>query len=376
MANPPNKSKSPAIPRPSAPILIPHSEIYFKTNWNARDVSRYVASGAGSHKDGTDVSAAEFSEGMAEEGQKTPIDVRPNPWPKESRAPYAAVTGFRRGAAIALAAKTLEESNAKADPKDRRAPRNSVEAGQVIAYVHEDMTEAQAVVLNAVENLDRLDLASADVAFNVWRIADAIPSATHAEIGRMVGRSQPVISQLMKIKEKVVSDVRQAWRQGGEPRHPLNPMGVCITIDNMIKVAEAPVDRQAEVFQALCAKGGKQGGAGRGNWIEGAKSTAAEIGSMLGTLQRLGHIDASEIDWPDALFGEKPGEPSPVGVKWHKDTAEISETGGLTQKATEARAVLTQAALAAFSAALIVKSDEEVKAEAAAKGNGRTTAQA
>ena len=368
MANGHDKNKkAPSIQRPAAPELIPLSQIYFKLDWNGRDASRYAANGVGGGKEGSDADPALFAEGLAVDGQKTPIDVRLNPWPKESKATYAAVTGFRRGAGIALAVGAFESANAKADPKDRRAPRNSVESGLVIAFVHEEMTEEQAVVLNALENMDRLNLVSADMAFNVWRIADAFgkDNISHKEIGRMVGRSQPVITDLMTIREKVKPEIRLAWRQGGEPRSELNPMGVSLSVENMLKVAAAEGDGQAEFFKKLCETVGtaKKGGPGRGNWLDGAKKEAAAIGAMLGNLERERFINGDLFDWHGMLFGTGPVKAGPVNVKWHKDVSEKSETGGLTTRATEFRAILALAATDAYHAARIVKTDEQVKAE-------------
>jgi hypothetical protein len=370
MSNGHDKKKVPHFPRPEAPLLLPLSEIYFNPDWNARDASRYIGNGASGTKDGPDASALDLAEGMAAEGQKTPIDVRPNPWKsKEHPQPYAAVTGFRRGSAIATAHALLESENSRKDPKDpdRRHPRNSVEAGQVIAFVHEKMDEEEAIILNAIENLGRLDLVSADIAFNVWRIADALGNKiTHTEIGHMIGRSQPVISTLINIKNKVLPEIRKAWRQGGEPRHELNPGGVAISIENMSQVAAVPSEQQAELFKKLCSMGGKKAGPGRGNWLDSAKKTSAEIGALIGTLHRLHYIDANNMEWSGALFGEKPGEAPPSKIKWHKDVNSQSETGGLTEKAVELRAILATAAIDAYRNAVVVKTDEEIKAGLAA----------
>jgi hypothetical protein len=360
------QNKVPQIARPKQASTVPITDIYFNREWNGREASRYEVADdkLGNMKD--------FSAGMASEGQRTPIDVRPNLWKsKEHPEPYAAVTGFRRGEGVRLAVLALATENEGKTGADRRAPRNNVELGIIDAFVHEDMTEEQAVILNAVENLDRLDLEPTDQAFSVWRVTQAMrkvkPDISGADIGKTLGLSATHVNMLNKIQETVCDDVCAAWR-AVNPRHALNPNAVALSLANMQEIGAIGKDKPAEQiakFQVLCATGGKKGGAGRGNWLESAKGRAGEIGAMLGTLQRLGHIDAAEILWSEALFGEKPGDASPVGEKWHKDVNEASETGGLTAKATESRAEIVAAALDAFAKAVHVQTEEEKKADAA-----------
>lgn len=384
-----DKSKAKSVPRAMPTQYLPHSDIYFPKEWNGRAASRYAVA------DPTRGTMADFSAGLVEEGQRTPIDVRPNPWQsKDHPQPFAAVTGFRRGEAIHMAHVALAKENEGKKGAERRDPKNTVEQGLVCCYVHDPMTEEEAVVLNAVENLDRLDLESADLAFSVIRVCKALPGKSQVEIGKILDRSGTHVGLIQKIGDGCTQDVLDAWRVGVASTHPLNPTGACLSLSDMKTVAECgttdeswkagargkdkPAD-QAALFTKLCAAGGKKGGAGRGNWHEGAKKQAGEIGAILGTLTRLRHIDASEIEWHGALFGEKPGDSSPVGIKWHKEVSELSETGGVTQKAQENRAVLAAAAVAAYAAAVTVKTDEEVKvevamAEAAKNGGGAAAA--
>jgi hypothetical protein len=364
-----SKKGTKSFPRPAAPVLVPLGDIFFNVEWNSREASRYTLA------DDFSGTFAEWANGLAANGQNTPIDVFPNPWrSKEHPQPYAAATGFRRGKAIAMAVESLAKENEAAGHGKGRQPRNAVEAGQVSAYFHEHMTETEATVLNAVENLDRVGLASADMALAVWRVRTAMPDASQQALADALGLSQAYVGQLLKIKETVMPDICTAWRQCDKP-HALNEgrSYIMLSVDDMTEIGK--VDQGPKQIEAYRAKflGKKGGGAGRGNWIEGAKKTASEIGAMIGNLHRLGHINAEEIEWNGALFGEG-NETPPVGVKWHKDVSEKSESGGITDKAKECRAVLVNAAVSAYTAAVTTKTDEQIKAEAAAAANGGQTA--
>jgi hypothetical protein len=358
------KSKSAAFPRPEAPIAIPVGDIYFNKDWNSREARRYEVA------DDRVGNIADFAAGMREEGQRTPIDVRPNPWrSKEHPQPWTAVTGFRRGTAVELIAAAFAAEQAEAAKSERRDPKNLAEAGQVLAFAHERMTEEDAVTLNAIENLDRLDLEAADIAFAVWRVWDATPDGpgkTHSAVARRMGLSQTYVTDLVNIKEKVIEDLRTAWRRADEPRHPLNPTGEMLTVPEMLEVAkEEPGAMQIAKFQSLLA-GKKKTPKGPGSWIVKACERAGEIGALLGSLHRTRHVNADKIEWHGALFGDRPGDPSPCNIKWHKDVSEASESGGLAEKAKEYRAKLVAAAVEAFAKA--VKEPERPAAAADASG--------
>ena len=360
--------KAPAIPRPAAPQALALTDVYFPKDWNSRESNRYSVA------DPRVTGLRGLSEAMRNEGQKTPIDVRPNrERTKDRPQPWEAVTGFRRGEAIAMAVAALAAENETKAGNEKAQPRNSVEQGFVLAYVHESMTEAEAVILNATENLDRQDLEPVDVAFAVWRIREHMPTAPHTDIARIVNLSPTYTTLLLNIKDKCMPEICDAWRRSAEPRHHLNPKGVSLTVEEMTAVSKVEKGTaQLSMFATMLENKGKgRNPGGRGNWQEGAKKAAAEIGAIVGTLHRLKHVDASEIDWDVAMFGEGPDSPPALGLKIHKDCYDKSETGGLTEKAREGRALMVAAATTAFAQAQIVKTDAEVKA-AAAPADGAT----
>lgn len=280
---------------------IPLADIVADFQWNARSVGFENTSGLEPIEHGQDW--ADFVASIETEGQQDPCDVRPL-----KNGKFGLVAGFRRF----LAVKTVAETR-----KDK-AP--------TLLCVVRAMTDAQARMRNAVENLGRDDLSVPDAAWAAKLAKDAAKAEgaykDDKSLAAQLGKSQGVIQKYLQCAEHLKPSVMQAWRQSKSP----------LTLLECIAVAKLPHDEQEAKFREL--EQARIAPAGAGKQATPAKKAAdgaVKFGRMLGKLARVGALGEDfpfgEFDWNHwiPLLVEVSGNKQPTTSQWRTAAKFASE---------------------------------------------------
>lgn len=200
--------------------------------------------------DGPDQSWSAFVGSIRDNGQETPVVVRPI-----GRNRYTLVSGFRRFAALEVLAKSGDVRKIKA--------------------IVRNLDDLEARAANIRENVERESLKAADLAFGALEIRrmllDRDEDATDTKVASYIGKSQPYTSKLLRIVTTTNKDILEDWRQ----------RPVAVTIDAMAQVAKVDKDRQAEAYQE--AVQGKKA-AGRAGQAKAQERRIKERAKLLATL--------------------------------------------------------------------------------------------
>lgn len=248
-------------------LTIPLSDIFVDPSWNTRS-SFGEGEGSGGEDGENDFESLKAS--IAMRGQDIPVDVRPNPG--KTKHPYALVAGFRRFKAIS----DLAEKAGNKTPSIR-------------AVAHNFATEAEAIEFNVRENTARQDLSAPDTVYGVARLLKSKPGVTDSELAQSLGFSQPYISKIHRVIDKVGPKVLADWRDRVGLKPTLEQMHSLIKIEDK--------GEQAAAYEEMVRgkeDGGKKGG--RNAWIENTKKKAHDVGYFLGSLQRAGVIAVPDED--------------------------------------------------------------------------------
>jgi ParB-like chromosome segregation protein Spo0J len=324
------------------------SSVHFDHSWNGRSggwmQQKHVE---GDQEDGITPEHGMGLPGLIDSikavGQDDAIDVVPAASVKgwvglkskpSSKHEWVAVTGFRRGEAI----RRIAEEGVNAPGIDPRNPLIKVNV--------KNLTEVEARARNGRENIERDNLSTADIAFIIYELGEVHKIASDTEIAIKLGKSQGYVSKLHRVMVKTKPSITKAWRE-----NPIDPL----TVEQRIKLADMPKDEQDEAYKGMLAEEPKKG-AGQGGWMKSALAQAAQIGTLLGTLEREELIDTSNLDFETNVSTCKAG--GILKVKGKKDES------GATEKQW---ATLAKAMSDAHEAALNPP-PEEVKEE---KGNGK-----
>lgn len=244
-------------------VHIPLSDI-LKTFENARsgkwDADTTIKSDANGEDQGSNFASLLAS--MKEEGQKTPIKVRPK------GKKFELIVGSRRVQAREMIAAESKEKN------------------PTIMAIVEEMTDLQARLENTIENTQRDDLSGPDLAWAVYKLQQEHLAAgvkiSDDTLAVKVGKSQGYVSKLLRIMSKGKASILADWRKGS---------GLTTTeMDEICKLDKA--EQQAAYDAAIAeAKGeGKKGKRGQGAWFESAKRAALKFGKLLGTAEQAGYL--------------------------------------------------------------------------------------
>ncbi len=318
--------------------------------WNAR--SAPAGDTTAVKGDGGNRGVAGIGVSIAVDGQLAAVFVRPNPdfGVKANAEKYELVAGFQRYEAIEMLA-----SGKLADDLVKEAGLTVAEAmgfqtkTPTIRAVVMNLDDVQARKVNIEENTLRNALSTGDLCFAVLELKKANPKITQSEIGVALNNSQGYVGKLEKIGKAIKGvkvsvnggpevDMLKAWRES-----PIKA-----TVAQMEKVADAPEDKRASVYQdALnirvgastdAPEGGTDGGPNK--WIANSKEAIAKIATMLGHLY---FLDVIQVEDNDGLF-------SPEAIR-----TLLSPLRELNSKATPA---IIDDILAAGAAAFIKAADE------------------
>lgn len=260
-------------------------EIEVNPKWNTRSNLEETAKNL-EQSDG--VTFDMFVKSIADEGQDTPIVVRPNK--PGSKKAYFLISGNRRFEAFRrIAEKGIDPKWASTgfckNPTIRAIVRN--------------LSDVEAFELNIRENTEREDLTAPDLAFGIGRLCNAYRTEkvkyTQTTIADKVGYSQAYVGKLMGIVGEgryvdgkgVKQEIFDNWRS--------SPVKV-VTVSDMAKVAALPPADQDKAYADLCRKSADSSeGGSKTDPIKTAAKKAGEIGKVLGVLVREGALDV-ELD--------------------------------------------------------------------------------
>lgn len=228
-------------------LAIPLNLIDADPAWNIR--SPWEKGGDREH------SQEELNASIKEKGQEDPCDV------VKVGSRYRLIVGFRRHAAV-----------------------TANEIKTLLCRVKGEMTEAQARLRNATENMERDDLRAADVVWGVKEYLTALGGErpSQEKLAATFARSQSYISKYLKIIDNVLPEVIQAWREGrpvGATDGPRQDVGIL----KFMQVAQVEKERQAEQWASLLGIG-PDGKKKEKDPAEKAMAEAKKVGALLGRL--------------------------------------------------------------------------------------------
>lgn len=237
--------------------VIPLSSIDVPSDWNVRSGNFTESTGSEEENEFKDLVSS-----IGQEGVRIPVLVRPL-----ENGRFSLVAGFRRLAAVRAIATAQRNGNPS------------------IPAIVRELTPSQARLENALENLARDNLRTADKAF---ALADSKACliedggyTTDGNVFARAGVSQSFGAKLLQIQEKLKPELFDLWRKTPAKLNVLK----------VLDVAKKPRPEQDEAFRALLAGAGKASNpSGRGGKppqekYENRVKNAAEL---LGRLYRTG----------------------------------------------------------------------------------------
>jgi ParB-like chromosome segregation protein Spo0J len=276
-------------------------EIYYDPDWNARSSHNVMKEGdiVTHDSDGDQGLATGLSglaEGIATDGQLTPVWVRPVPKEMAKKAgdkSYHLVAGARRFFAITRLNADAERVK-KAATEGRSVVPNT--GNGTIRAIVKPMAETEALVANLQENTDRCQLNTPDLALGVHRLDQL--KMPQAVIATRLGISQSHVSNLARIVKDLQPSIFKHWREGGEFQG--ENFGIKhVALADMSEIARLAKDKQIEGY--LSFLGSKKSEKDTKLPVLAAIKRAKAIGVMLGTLQKEGFIEITDKPWVEAV---------------------------------------------------------------------------
>lgn len=261
------------------PLAVPLARIHADHAWNARS-GNYQESESDSDEG---LGTLGIAESMAERGQDEPIDLRPHPM---EHGQYLIIDGFRRFSAAEMLQKQGKQIK-------------ELPPAHILARIHQNISEADARLLNIAKGANRDNLKPADLAYGIGealRIGKPLD-----EITRNIGKSKTYVHSLSQLvnPRKLNQKIFRRWREEGLP----------LTVNDLtLGVMRFPLDQQEAALKetlanaAPRAKNGKPV-RGQGAWAQSASRHARELGWTLGRLVFMGVLpsSAANINWVVAV---------------------------------------------------------------------------
>ena len=324
-------------------MRIPLSSILIRDDWNARSGGWKSQSEVvdGEPKEGADgeLGLAGLTQSLAFKGQDTPIQVRLHP-KGSTKTPYELVAGFRRMEALRRLAEKGVMIPGWTDVKEPT----------VLAIV-KTLTDAEARALNIRENVERENLSIADIAWSIQELKKDNPTATDLEISRMIGKSNGYVSKLARIWAGTKPSILAQWRS--------MPKGTdSLSLEKRLALIDVPAAEQEEAYRKLT----ETKPTATNNWMDKSSAQAKKIGFLIGTLEREGKIDTTNLDF------EK-------DIKLLVAGGIMNVHGKAEEGATEKQwATLAESAEAGWKEGMTPPAPAETKTDEKAKGNGKAAA--
>lgn len=288
---------------PNQVLVLNLSDIFVDPSWNTRSAVGEAEGSGGEEGENDFVS---LRESIELRGQDIPVDVRPNPG--KTKHPYALVAGFRRFKAI----QDIAEKAGNKTPTIR-------------AIAHTFATEAEAIEFNMRENTARADLSAPDTVYGISRLLKANPAVTDSNMAKSLGFSQPYVSKVHRVIDKVNPKLLTSWRDS---------IGVKLTLEQMhtLTKIEDKVEQTKAYEEMVRGKAEKTATDKRKVWIEGTLSKCHSVGVFLGKLAMAGHIEVynpgeSFVDGLDAFVKVKSEADDKLRLKFSDALAKGYEEG-------------------------------------------------
>jgi hypothetical protein len=269
-------------PALQAPKFIPVEKIDHDRNWNSR---KYIGDD-GNGGSPEEHSFEELLSSIREDGQDTPIEVKVG-----SDGHYFLISGFRRFSAF---------RRIYADGGQVKG----VPPGHIKAYVHEGLSELDALIRNGRENTGRKGLNMADTAYLIHRLAQH-------------GLSDTQIADRLALAPPYVNSLHIVYKRGSELRVNVGdrPMTVFdhwrespgrVGFQNLLDLVRTDVDpriKEMKYLEMLNAPKVKPGPKPQQKPLipKSDIQTAEYFGLLMGRAERSGCISVNKPDWPKLL---------------------------------------------------------------------------
>jgi len=292
---------------PNHDYTIKVSEVFVDWTWNTRVDTASQDPTSETEEGGYN----ELAVSMAKDGQRNACVVRPNPYKGKGGHPgakyeFMLVEGFgRTRAKCDIAGGDFDVALGAAGMVKTAVDALHTKEPTILAKVI-PMTEVEARKRNLGENMIRAQLSAPDIAYGIFKLAEAEPNASNVQLGAMIGRSEPYVAKLRRIystfkgvtvpadglfKGSPAMPVTQAWRCA--PKKALN--------EDMLAVADVdaktPMTNEEKLEKYLIASNlikdpnaKERKSAGQGKWAANACIDARAFGAILGALQREGAL--------------------------------------------------------------------------------------
>jgi hypothetical protein len=255
-------------------VLLSVDDIEIDNAWNARS-GNWAEDSSDEDAGKAAVDGSSFPGlvlGLATDGQDTPGYCRQ---PSKAGGKVRLVSGFRRARAITQLRDEVK-AGTRVDVANNPAMRG------MMKVVVRNMTEAQARAMNIRENVLRSSLHKADLAWAIKTMAGN-DGETDSSIALTIGKSQPYVTALHNIANKLTPKVFEMWRNANR----------VVTIKQITGVSEVQKDRQEEEMVRVM-KGDPEPGVesrrGPDGWIVSKKEYSEELGVMFGRLWARGIV--------------------------------------------------------------------------------------
>ncbi len=259
--------------------VMPLGKLLVDLSWNGRFEARarldgeHAAIGDSAEADRKSPGLSGLAASMELGGQDTEVTACILPEGVNKGQPWLAA-GFRRW----LATELLQKSG--------RTIRG-LEPGHIRVRLLEGCTMEEIRLINLRENGPREQLAPADVAFALSDLLRQNPALKQVEIAKMLGKSEPYISQLKDIVEGLRPDLFKDWRASTTPL-PKNTVAT---------VAKLEKKEQEKAYKAAVdAAKPKEPTTDGSKWIDAAIARATALGVTFGAAQRVGLIEGGDAD--------------------------------------------------------------------------------
>lgn len=328
---------------------IPLADIFCDYGWNARskaDVdgeSDGVQDTTGKNHASQGGDIKQFAEGIADQGQDTPIILREvtdgkSLGGKKTDRRYEVVAGFRRFTAITL---LNEPASVEAFKKaGRKTVVPNTADGTILAVVR-SLDARAARVLNLRENTARNNLKTPDLVLHVRQLNKEGMNQT--AIATALAITQGFVSKLLsagRLPEKVLLH----WRNGNEsplpglstdrvwPRVPMADLAVLADLAEKDKMSEGEVIAR---YVAMLNPEQPVGGGGSGPSKEDKDAQRIkDFAKMVGVLVKGGILQPGSLNWSKVIGPKKANFPVDSGTADYVKVMALCDLAAETYQAT------------------------------------------
>jgi hypothetical protein len=286
------------------------SDIDVDYEWNSRSPANTIVD-ATPETDEESTGLSGLVANILKNGQKEAVDIRPTapPFYRPTTKPWSLVAGFRRTTAIVningdeklktelaeINKPTREKYGKELVTEPLRTLIPNLQDGYILCKIHGPLSERQAFLINAHENVLREQLTPPDTTMMIKRLVEMY-GLTIYELAVELGKTPGSITDYVRIAG-LPAPILTHWQKGGE----FDGVGNVRRVSQleMKELAKLPAERQVDGYKRLLAIGNAR--AKSTAWFERAKARARHMGTMLARLQKDGFLILQSDRWEKVM---------------------------------------------------------------------------